>query len=119
VCGTAEACGDCAESGDTPRVGVDQSDFTQLGQEMVCAEQQRVCAGQDADLFRGGLVSKAHRLCVSLNSRPERNKEEADLEPPVVARGGGPHPDRPLVEVGCKWVQRLQGYLSHKKHQLP
>ena len=26
--------------------------------------------------FRGGLVFKAHRLCVSLNSRLERNKEE-------------------------------------------
>ena len=27
--------------------------------------------------FRGGLVVKAHRLCVSLNSRPESNEEEA------------------------------------------
>ena len=27
-------------------------------------------------LFRGGLVSKAHRLCGSLNSRLESNKEE-------------------------------------------
>ena len=26
--------------------------------------------------FRGGLVFKAHRLCLSLNSRLERNKEE-------------------------------------------
>ena len=26
--------------------------------------------------FRGGLVFKAHRLCVSLNSRRESNKEE-------------------------------------------
>ena len=26
--------------------------------------------------FRGGLVVKAHRLCVSLNSRLESNKEE-------------------------------------------
>jgi len=26
--------------------------------------------------FRGGLVCKAHRLCVSLNSRLERNEEE-------------------------------------------
>jgi len=31
--------------------------------------------------FRGGLVFKAHRLCVSLNSRLESNKEEEeDLE---------------------------------------
>ena len=29
-----------------------------------------------ADRFRGGLVFKAHRLCVSLNSRLESNKEE-------------------------------------------
>ena len=28
--------------------------------------------------FRGGLVFKPHRLCVSLNSRLESNKEEAD-----------------------------------------
>jgi len=27
--------------------------------------------------FRGGLVFKAHRLCVSLNTRLESNKEEA------------------------------------------
>ena len=26
--------------------------------------------------FRGGLVFKAHRLCASLNSRPEIHKEE-------------------------------------------
>jgi len=26
--------------------------------------------------FRGGLVFKAHRLCVSLNSRLESNQEE-------------------------------------------
>jgi len=33
--------------------------------------------------FRGGLVFKAHRLCVSLNSRLESDKEEdeADLSP--------------------------------------
>ena len=29
--------------------------------------------------FRGGLVFKAHRLFVSLNSRLESNKEEEDL----------------------------------------
>ena len=28
--------------------------------------------------FRGGLVSKAHRLCVILNSRLESNKEEEE-----------------------------------------
>ena len=30
--------------------------------------------------FLGGLVFKAHRLCVSLNSRLERNKEEEELD---------------------------------------
>ena len=29
--------------------------------------------------FRGGLVFKAHRLCVSLNSRLESNKEEEEV----------------------------------------
>ena len=31
--------------------------------------------------FRGGLVHKAHRLCVSLNSRLESNEEEEEEEP--------------------------------------
>jgi len=30
--------------------------------------------------FRGGLVFQAHRLCVSLNSRLESNKEEEDQD---------------------------------------
>ena len=30
--------------------------------------------------FRGGLVSKAHRLCVSLNSRLESKKEEEEKD---------------------------------------
>jgi len=30
--------------------------------------------------FRGGLVFKAHRLCVSLNSRLESDKEEEEAE---------------------------------------
>ena len=33
--------------------------------------------------FRGGLACKAHRLCVSLNSRLESNKEEAEEDQPV------------------------------------
>jgi len=32
----------------------------------------------DVKRFRGGLVFKAHRLCVSLNSRLESNKEEEE-----------------------------------------
>jgi len=30
--------------------------------------------------FRGGLVFKAHRLCVSLDSRLESNKEEEEKQ---------------------------------------
>ena len=30
--------------------------------------------------FRGGLAVEAHRLCVSLNSRLDSNKEEAEEE---------------------------------------
>jgi len=33
--------------------------------------------------FRGGLVFKAHRICVSLNSTLERNKEEKETDPAV------------------------------------
>ena len=33
-------------------------------------------ACRNVQRFRGGLVFKAHRLCVSLNSRLERNEEE-------------------------------------------
>jgi len=36
--------------------------------------------------FRGGLVIKAHRLCVALNSRRESNQEERRIAPP----GRGP-----------------------------
>jgi len=32
--------------------------------------------GRGVKRFRGGLVFKAHRLCVSINSRLESNKEE-------------------------------------------
>jgi len=43
--------------------------------------------------FRGGLVFKAHRLCVSLNSWLESNKEEDHL----AERGGGGDGDAGLV----------------------
>jgi len=39
--------------------------------------------------FRGGLVFKVHRLCVSLNSRLESNKEEEKVatgQPPPKKR---------------------------------
>jgi len=36
--------------------------------------------------FRGGLVFKAHRLCVSLNSRLESNTEEEKVDLRTVPR---------------------------------
>jgi len=42
----------------------------------VISEQLR---HRNVQRFRGGLVFKAHRLCVSLNSRLESNKEEEGL----------------------------------------
>ena len=44
--------------------------------------------------FRGGLVFKAHRLCVSLNSRLESNKEEGKNNVPL---------QTPLREEGLFW----------------
>jgi len=38
--------------------------------------------------FRGGLVFKAHRLCVSLNSRLESNKEEEERNGGHLVLGG-------------------------------
>jgi len=71
--------------------------------------------------FRGGLVFKAHRLCVSLNSRLESNKEEEELRPPlpgpiktqrefvVNTFSGTPDPTPlPLVETGvCLKIEML------------
>jgi len=37
--------------------------------------RSRMQGGENVQQFRGGLVFKAHRLCVSLNSRLESNKE--------------------------------------------
>jgi len=60
--------------------------------------------------FRGGLVFKAHRLCVSLNSRLESNKEEEKKEggsQDGTRGGGGSRSVRrarcpPGTTVGCK-----------------
>jgi len=41
-------------------------------------------AARNVQRFRGGLVFKAHGLCVSLNSRLESNKEEEDPLPSEV-----------------------------------
>jgi len=53
--------------------------------------------------FRGGLVFKAHRLCASLNSRLESNKEEEeeeDLHRPLArwSRELRCHPQRPASD---------------------
>ena len=37
--------------------------------------------------FRGGLVFKAHGLCVSLNSRLESNEEEEDIAEGLIGAG--------------------------------
>jgi len=42
--------------------------------------------------FRGGLVFKAHRLCVSLNSRLESNKEEEERAGGWRRRSAAPRP---------------------------
>jgi len=44
-----------------------------LSEQLFCRNVKR---------FRGGLVFKAHRLCVSLNSRLESNKEAEEAWPP-------------------------------------
>jgi len=41
-------------------------------------QQNRAAGSERGLMFRGGLVFKAHRLCVSLNSRLESNKEEEE-----------------------------------------
>jgi len=64
--------------------------------------------------FRGGLVIKAHRLCVSLNSRLESNEEEEKTDEPASDLGSR--------LVLCLWyfssddrlrVGWLNGYLIH------
>ena len=42
---------------------------------------------RDAHRFRGGLVFKAHRLCVSLNSRLESNQEKREHQRRAPGRG--------------------------------
>jgi len=98
--------------------------------------------------FRGGLVFKAHRLCVSLNSRLESNKEEEEgLSPILHARdlfshlsnftnakidGSGSKPST-FLPIGfsrptdAKTRSRnpsrcnlaIRGYLAHKKQPPP
>ena len=50
--------------------------------------------------FRGGLAFKAHRLCVSLNSRLESNKEETRFGPTTLERSNsGFFPASSLTDV--------------------
>ena len=64
--------------------------------------------------FRGGLVFKAHRLCVSLNSRIESNKEEEEEGSCREGLGGCEGVEvRGAVAVGAG--VGVQGYLAHKK----
>ena len=46
----------------------------------------RTTSSQKLQRFRGGLVSKAHRLCVSPNSRLESDKEEKKKEKSPVSK---------------------------------
>ena len=63
--------------------------------------------------FRGRLVFKAHRLCVSLNSRLESNKEEEELGGARVWVLGLGFGDR------IRSARGLQGFLAHKKTPPP
>ena len=55
--------------------------------------------------FRGGLVYQAHRLCVSLNARLERNEEEKNKTELMLAAG--------TAEAA------VERYLAHKKQRPP
>ena len=46
---------------------------------VVPVSMQPMIPAGNVQRFRGGLACKAHRLCVSLNSRLERNEEEVGL----------------------------------------
>jgi len=70
--------------------------------ELACVGHGEQLLHRNVQRFRGGLVFKAHRLCVSLNSRLESNKEEEEEEEGTWRR--------------CMYVQ---GYLVHKKMSPP
>jgi len=56
----------CSEPADAPAADNCEDQFS-IREQLLLGNVQR---------FRGGLVFKAHRLCVSLNSRLETKKEE-------------------------------------------
>jgi len=61
--------------------------------------------------WRGGLVFKAHRLCVSINSRLESNKEEKKkCAWSVLAREAASAGD--LAPRGIEWIKQVwRGYM--------
>ena len=71
--------------------------------------------------FRGGLVCKAHRLRVSLNSRLENKKEEvpegrtARRWCPGRGSAQGPHKNARSAYSKVRCTCALQGYLARKK----
>jgi len=65
-------------------------------------------SGRNVQRFRGGLVFMAHRLCASLNSRLESNKEEEEEEEEAgVFSGGG----------GCRPFVSLNSRLQSNKEE--
>jgi len=58
--------------------------------------------------FRGGLVIKAHRLCASLNSRLESNKEEENVRVKIKKRRSG-HGTRRRALRACLQVVPVKG----------
>jgi len=81
--------------------------------------------------FRGGLVFKAHRLCVSLNSRLESNKEEEEYRreeaPAQRAEAAGRAQQLtvglslalPLVQILISTILNLRTTTSHKCAVVP
>jgi len=53
-----------------------------------CVSETRQLLHRNVQRFRGGLVVKAHRLCVSLTSKLESNNEEEEVKGLLQARRG-------------------------------
>jgi len=76
------------------------------------------------------IVFKAHRLCVSLNSRLESNKEEEEYAIRLFPRAAGPHPGEDygvrvsgLAVMACEESRKAEGLLQNladgkQKHPL-
>ena len=61
--------------GGRDRENDDRAEDATVGSKPFVREREN---GRNVQRFRGGLVFKAHRLCVSLNARLESNKEEEE-----------------------------------------